>query len=119
MLDAIHGQQLRVFGGRRGIRSANAVETALNEPRRSWAESPKEDLPAIAARYAVEIARNPAFIDGNERLALSAMATFLSLNGMELRAGEEETVVVIREMAGGRMSETRVRQWLVANISPR
>ena len=80
---AIHERQLDEHGGLDGVRDENSVESALARPQNLAAyESP--DAAALAACYAVGIARNHGFADGNKRTAWAAAWTFLYINGFEL-----------------------------------
>jgi death-on-curing protein len=66
----------------------------------------------MAASYAVGIAQNHAFIDGNKRTAFVAAAVFLSRNGLRLTASEAEATVAILRVAEGSMSEKQFARWL-------
>lgn len=45
------------------------------------------DIIEMAAAYGFHLCQDHPFLDGNKRIALVAMDTFLQLNGMELLAG--------------------------------
>ena len=63
-------------------------------------------------------ARNHCFPDGNKGIALAAMDVFPMLNERDLIADEAETVVVIRDLAAGAMSQEALAQWLTVNSAP-
>lgn len=48
----------------------------------SGGEFAHEDLFAMAAAYAFDVAQNQAFLDGNKRTGLIAALVFLDLNGV-------------------------------------
>ena len=50
------------------------------------------DLATLAAAYGFGLSSNHPFIDGNKRVALMAIRTFLAINGYELEATETEAV---------------------------
>lgn len=85
---AIHHDQISTFGGLHGVRDQGLLESALGQARQTYAYT--EDLHETAAQYAVSIAKNHAFLDGNKRTAADCMLTFLVLNGVEptLSAGQ-------------------------------
>ena len=62
--------------------------------------------------YAIAIARNHPFIDGNNRAGFMAMVLFLALNGSPLEAPEAEAVVAMLDMAAGELSEADFTAWL-------
>ncbi len=66
------------------LRSPTALEGALGRPA-SYAHYEQADLPLQAAVLAHGIAQAQAFIDGNKRVALVSMLTFLELNGHGVR----------------------------------
>jgi death on curing protein len=54
--------------------------------------------------YAFGIAKNHAFIDGNKRTAYLAAIVFLEVNGYPLELSGAEWVVVMNDVASGKMS---------------
>jgi death on curing protein len=56
------------------------------------------------------------FAEGNERMALAAMVTYLEMNGFTWNCGEvEETAMVLRAAAKG-MQEDEWEAWVVRNV---
>jgi death-on-curing protein len=69
-------------------------------------------LADLAAAYAVGIARNHAFVDGNKRTAIIVAAgAFLPMNGYEITATNEEVVTVMLAVADGSISEQNLAAW--------
>jgi death-on-curing protein len=114
LVKAIHGHQLRTFGGPPGIRDEGALGSALGRPRNRWAYE-EADLAALAAAYAFGIARNHPFVDGNKRAALLALVTFLGLNDIDFVADEAEAVVMILGLAAGEIDEDGLARWIRDN----
>lgn len=112
---AIHEQQLREHGGPPGVRDGGALESALGRPQNRWAYEGC-DLAQLAAAYALGIAKNLAFVDGNKRTALLAVVTFLGLNDVDFTAGEAEAVVMIRGFAAGEIDEDALARWIRDNM---
>ena len=71
------------------LRSSPALEGALDRPR-TYAHYQNADLAAQAAVLAHGIAEDQPFLDGNKRLALVAMLTFLEVNGYRVEATDPE-----------------------------
>ena len=108
---AIHDAQLAEHGGATGLRDESLMLSALARPR-NIATYSTPDLADLAAAYAVGIARNHAFVDGNKRTAIIVAAgVFLPLNGYEITATNEEVVRVMLTVADGSMSETELAAW--------
>jgi death-on-curing protein len=47
------------------------------------------------------VATNHALVDGNKRLGFAACATFLYINGFDLRATEDDRVEMVMAVASG------------------
>jgi death-on-curing protein len=71
------------------LRSRSSLEGALARPA-SYAHYQNADLALQAAVLAHGIAESQAFLDGNKRLALVAMLTFLEANGYRVEATDPE-----------------------------
>ena len=108
---AIHDEQLAEHGGMKGLRDESLLLSALARPQ-NLAAYGTPDVADLAASYAVGIARNHAFIDGNKRTALVVAAgVFLPLNGYKLTASDGETVRMMLAVADGTMSEPELAVW--------
>lgn len=87
------------------------MEGALARPA-TYAHYQNADLALQAAVLAHGIAEGQFFIDGNKRLALVAMLTFLEVNGYRVEASDPEFADWILEFAAGTTPEelaTRIR----------
>lgn len=117
-VDAFHDAEIRRDGGLPGIRDEGAVESALARPRQKWGyETP--DLADLAAAYGFGFAKNHGYLDGNKRIALLALSTFLDLNGYDLVAPETETVTVILGVASSELNEAELAVWIRRSMTPR
>jgi death on curing protein len=113
---AVHDEMLAQYGGASGIRDEGLLERALARPvNRAVYEEP--DIAKLAALYAVSIARNHPFVDGNKRAAFGAMTLFLSLNGLELEAPEVEAAEIMLKMAGHCIEDEEFAAWVVAHAT--
>lgn len=111
---AIHDEQLAEHGGAMGVRDGGLLESALARPlnRAGYGEP---DIAELAALYAVAIARNHPFVDGNKRTAYVALESFLLLNGVRFRASDAEAVVAMLAMASGDMPDDEFIAWVRLN----
>ncbi|MFQ5953727.1 MAG: type II toxin-antitoxin system death-on-curing family toxin [Kiloniellales bacterium] len=112
---ALHEELIARFGGHGGVRDRGLLQSALARPRNLLAYG-EPILERLAASYAFGLARNHPFVDGNKRVALAAIDVFLQLNGRELVAPEAEAVVVMRELAAGKIDEAALAAWIEANV---
>jgi death-on-curing protein len=116
---AIHRRQLAEHGGREGVRDPGLLTSALARPRQILAYSePPPDLAALAAAYAFGILRNHSFVDGNKRVALVALRTFLKVNGHDLVATQEEKYQRVLHLADRQLSEAEFAGWVRDHPSP-
>lgn len=74
---AIHERLVERFGGKGLLRDEGLLESSLFRPQTGH----YEDLAAMAAAMFESLLFNPAFVDGNRRLAFFATDVFLRLNG--------------------------------------
>lgn len=112
---AVHDKLISDFGGTFGIRDPALLQAALARPKNYWAyEQPS--IPQLAAVYAFGICQNHAFLDGNKRTALGALALFLEKNGYRLIATESGAVVTMAKVAAREMTETELADWIGSNI---
>ena len=71
-----------------------------------------EDLIELGAAYAEAISGNHPFFDGNKRTAFFAMAVFLELNGLTLKAPEDEATRAMFELASDSTFAGKFHEWL-------
>jgi death-on-curing protein len=108
---ALHEEQLAEHGGSPGLRDEGLLESALGKPQNLLSYG-QPDLADLAAAYAVGLAKNHAFVDGNKRVSNVVTLTFLLLNGSDLKAEDTEQVRVWLAIADGTMSEEHAANWI-------
>jgi death-on-curing protein len=117
VLELLHSQTIAEHGGADGLRDEGLLESALARPQNLYHYENVSDVARLAACYGFGLAKNHAFVDGNKRIALVAMETFLMLNGHALTADDAQTVLVILSVAAGSFSEEALADWLRKNIA--
>jgi death-on-curing protein len=115
VVDAIHNDQLREHGGLPGIRDENVLESALARPQQKWHYAEDTDLATLAAAYGFGLVKTRPYRDGNKRIGLLAIATFLGINGHDLRATDADVVTQILALADNRVSEAELADWIRAH----
>jgi death-on-curing protein len=112
---AIHGEEIARHGGADGLRDPGALEGALARPRHLVAHD-APDAAALAAAYAIGIAKAHAFVDGNKRTAWVVARLFLADNGQRLDFERAEAVEAMVGLAAGATSEAEFAAWLRSRL---
>jgi death-on-curing protein len=107
----LHEESLAEHGGLPGLRDEGLLVSALARPL-NLAAYGSPDLAALAAAYAVGLAKNHAFVDGNKRAAFLAMGVFLRLNGQRLGATQVDATLTMLDVAAGQLDETALADWI-------
>jgi death-on-curing protein len=82
-----------------------------------WTYEAQSSIPELAACFGFALTKNHALLDGNERLGFLAIGIFLRLNGYRLAAGRAEAVVVMENVAAGRLDERGLAAWIQNHVS--
>ncbi len=77
----IHDDQISRHGVAQGILNQGSLESAVAAAEFAAYYNPEADLHWLAAHYAVRLAQNHAFSDGNKRTGIASALVFLTLNG--------------------------------------
>lgn len=110
---AIHQRQIAEHGGVATLRDEGLLDSALDRPKNRYAyQEPSPSIEELAAAYAFAISRNHPFVDGNKRTAFVVCMLFLSMNGISLKAEQEEVYRVFLDLAAGKISEEELTDWL-------
>jgi death-on-curing protein len=117
-LEQLHGLTIAQHGGADGLRDEGLLESALARPQNLHAYEGVTDPCRLAASYAVGLAKNHAFVDGNKRVAFIALGLFLRLNGVRLIADQAQATIVILSVASSTFTETELADWIQKNVAP-
>jgi len=98
-----------LFGGRRGIRDENLLESSTMHPQFVYFyTNPSPSLFDLATEYAFSLGKNHPFIEGNKRVAIATAIAFLDVNGVFV---EQE---LTKEIDGLMTGEITKRQFSAA-----
>jgi death-on-curing protein len=114
---AIHDEQLAEQGGSSGLRDPGLVDSALAPPL-NRAGYGKPDIAELAAVYALGVAHNHPFIDGNKRTAFVALEVFLRLNGCVFNVGDADALVMTLAMASSELPDDEFTAWVRMHTVP-
>jgi len=76
IVEQLHDESLRLWGGTSGVRDRGQVDSALGAAQFTWLYGGSAF--DVAASYAFHIAEAQAFVDGNKRTAAAAALVFLA-----------------------------------------
>ena len=108
---AIHSAQLAEHGGSDGIRDETLLDAALAKPRDIFAYADQPDISRLAASYALGIARDHAFVDGNKRTALVVSLSFLDRNGWDIGSSKQNLYFTFLHLVDGSLIEDELTDW--------
>lgn len=114
----LHDESLAEHGGAAGIRDEGLLDSALARPLNLNAYG-TPDFADLAASYAIGLAKNHAFVDGNKRAAFLATGMFLHLNGYWLSVSQVDATLTMLAVAAGEMDEAGFAGWLRRNCKER
>ena len=72
----------------------------------------------LAASLAWGLIKNHAFIDGNKRIGLAALAVFLEANGYMLTCAQDEQVELVLRAASSEITEEQWTVWVMRVVAP-
>ena len=109
----LHNALLETFGGTAGIRDDGLLESALNAPFATFGgQYLYPSVQAKAAQLGFGLVCNHPFVDGNKRIGMYVMLTFLEVNGIHMECTNEEVVEVGLSVASGTMDYDALLQWV-------
>ena len=114
----IHQDQIARYGGSPGVRDMDLLKSALGMPAATFAgDFLHPGLHEMAAAYLFHLVQNHPFIDGNKRVGTVAAIIFLDLNGVEIKARQNELAEMVLAVARGELDKAdvaiRLKRWSV------
>lgn len=100
-------------GGSNEIRDYSLLDSALNTSFQTF--EGKELYPSLeekGARLGFNLVQNHAFVDGNKRIGLLVMLTFLEINGINLKFTDDELVKIGLSLASRQMTYENLFDWI-------
>ena len=118
-IEALHTQSILHFGGSHGLRDRNLLASAAARPEQTFYYNPEATLGELAATLGWGLIKNHAFVDGNKRIGLIAMITFLDLHVHSFACSKDDLVVMILRAAAGDIGEDEWTAWVVRSVAPK
>ena len=100
-------------GGTAGLRDISLLDSVLESAFQAF--DGKELYPTKeekAARLGVGLVSNHAFLDGNKRIGLLVMISFLAINGIQLQFEDKELVNLGLSLAEGKTDYQKLLNWI-------
>ena len=111
-------QQLLIesTGGTAGVRDFGLLDSALASAFQTFdgvdLYPTKEEK---AARLGFNLVSNHAFLDGNKRIGLLVMLSFLAINGINIKYTDDELIEIGLSLASGSMSYDNLLEWIMVH----
>ena len=109
----LHKILAEATGGSVGIRDEGLLDSALEGVFAGFGD--KEFYPSKeekGARLGYTLISNHAFVDGNKRIGVYVMLSFLEMNGIRIQCTDEELVHIGLSVADGTMGYEELLQWV-------
>jgi death on curing protein len=110
----LHKILAEATGGSVGVRDDGLLDSALESAFAGFGD--REFYPTKeekGARLGFSLISNHAFVDGNKRIGVYVMLSFLEMNGIRIKCTDEEIVEIGLSTADGSMSYEELLQWVI------
>lgn len=110
----LHRMVVAETGGEANLRDINLLDSALES---AFATFDGKDLfpskEEKAAKLGYGLISNHAFTDGNKRVGMYVMLTFLEVNGIQLNITDQDIVETGLSLADGSMDYKHLLSWII------
>ena len=109
----MHELIINHIGGLHGVKDFGALESAVSSIYQTF--DGQELYPSIeqkAARLGYNLISNHAFIDGNKRVGMLAMLTFLEINNIKMQYTDQEIINIGFGVATGNLKSSDLHNWI-------
>ena len=110
----LHKILAETTGGSAGVRDEALLDSALESAFAGFGD--REFYPTKeekGARLGYALISNHAFVDGNKRIGLYVMLSFLEMNGVPVQCADDELVKIGLSVAEGSMGYDELLQWVL------
>lgn len=113
MAELLHQMIAQETGGEIGVRDEGLLDSALKS---AFATFDGKDLYPTkeekGARIGYSLISNHAFVDGNKRIGIHIMLTFLESNGIKINCSDKEIVELGLGVAAGQIDYEHLLDWI-------
>lgn len=114
----LHQLMAEETGGAVGVRDEGLLDSALESVFQTF--DGKELYPSKEEKGAMlgfTLISNHAFLDGNKRIGMYVMLTFLEVNGIHLSCKDEEIIEMGLGVASGAVDYEKLLDWVIVHRS--
>ena len=112
----LHQLMAEATGGSVGVRDEGLLDSAVESAFATFdgveLYPSKEEK---AAKLGYSLVSNHAFVDGNKRIGVYVMISFLELNGIHIESSDADVIALGLGVADGSMSQEDVLKWIYAH----
>ena len=109
----LHQLMAEATGGSIGVRDEGLLDSAVESAFATFdgleLYPSKEEK---AAKLGYSLVSNHAFVDGNKRIGVYVMISFLELNGIHIESSDEDVIALGLGVADGSISQEDVLGWI-------
>lgn len=112
----LHQIMAEATGGSVGVRDDGLLDSALEAAFAGFGG--KEFYPTKeekGARIGFSLISNHAFVDGNKRIGVYVMLSFLEMNGIRIQCTDDELIHVGLSVADGSMEYEELLNWVLTH----
>lgn len=109
----LHDLIIETSGGKTGVKDFNLLESALKNSFQTF--DGIELYPTKlekGARLGYSLISNHSFVDGNKRIGILVMLTFLKLNNIDITYTDDDLIKIGLAVASGEMSYNDLVAWV-------
>ena len=114
----LHQLLIEETGGEPNLRDINLLDSSIKQIYQTFdgveLYKTKEEK---AARLGYSLVSNHVFVDGNKRIGMYAMLTFLEVNGVKVNFTNEEIVDIGMKIASSKMSYEELLKEIKTHIN--
>lgn len=110
----LHKLLAEATGGSIGVRDEGLLDSALESAFSGFGD--REFYPSKeekGARLGYCLITNHAFVDGNKRIGIYVMLSFLEMNGIRIQCTDEEIIDIGLSLADGKMTYEELLRWVI------
>ena len=114
----LHSLLCEISGGSEGLRDEGLLESAIGSAYATFGGI--ELYPTAeekAARLGFALASNHPFVDGNKRIGVLVMLTFLEASGHKIKATDEEIYDLGMALGRGELSQKDLLLWIEGHLT--
>ncbi len=109
----LHQIMAEATGGSVGVRDNGLLESAIESCYQTFGgEELYPTKEEKAAQLGFSLISNHAFVDGNKRIGMYIMLSFLELNGIKIDVTNDDVVKIGLGVASGEMNRDDVLDWI-------